>query len=535
LTTTGGFALPTIAEASAQKFQQFNDSIDTLDRALTDRLSFSLTGGNATATTAQVRQYQVIALSGAAVVGRTLTLPAVKRMLLVTLDSGSSQSVGLVRGASTVTIAPGQAAFLYLDGSASGLAAFGFGTVTGPTAYSLPIGSASTLGGYKVGTNLAVDAVTGVLSVDTTGLATSANLTAAINALVASAPGTLDTLNELAAALGNDANFAATVTTALAGKAPLASPGFTGTPTGPTGTAGAGGTQLATQAYADAAAGSAYTLPAASDTVRGGVKVATGTSGLVLTGDALTVDLALIAELTDLTPYAPKASPAFTGTPTAPTPATADDSTTLATTAHVHAVAAAAAGGVAYTLPAASDTVRGGVTVAASAGVKLVGDALSLDLDDLGATQGAVLYRSGSAWTVLAPGTAGQVLTTGGAAANPAWTSAPYDVTLFVEGLMTNAETVLRLAAPRAFTVPAGAAGSYAKAGTAATGSTTLTLYKGGVAFGTMVFAASGATATVTVASATSFAAGDVLSITGPATADAALADIAISLAGSRN
>lgn len=35
------------------------------------------------------------------------------------------------------------------------------------------------------------------------------------------APGALDTLNELAAALGDDANFAATVTTALAGKAPL--------------------------------------------------------------------------------------------------------------------------------------------------------------------------------------------------------------------------------------------------------------------------------------------------------------------------
>jgi hypothetical protein len=40
----------------------------------------------------------------------------------------------------------------------------------------------------------------------------------AINALVATAPGTLDTLNELAAALGNDANFATTITAALATK-----------------------------------------------------------------------------------------------------------------------------------------------------------------------------------------------------------------------------------------------------------------------------------------------------------------------------
>ncbi|WP_260468884.1 pyocin knob domain-containing protein, partial [Stutzerimonas stutzeri] len=44
---------------------------------------------------------------------------------------------------------------------------------------------------------------------------------AAIAALVNSSPGTLDTLNELAAALGNDPNFATTMATALAGKQPL--------------------------------------------------------------------------------------------------------------------------------------------------------------------------------------------------------------------------------------------------------------------------------------------------------------------------
>lgn len=43
-------------------------------------------------------------------------------------------------------------------------------------------------------------------------------IAAAIAALVASAPGVLDTLDEIAAALGDDANFAATMTTALAGK-----------------------------------------------------------------------------------------------------------------------------------------------------------------------------------------------------------------------------------------------------------------------------------------------------------------------------
>jgi len=63
--------------------------------------------------------------------------------------------------------------------------------------------------------------------------ATPADIQAAVTALIASAPGALDTLNELALALGNDPNFATTITNALAAKAPLASPAFTGTPTVP--------------------------------------------------------------------------------------------------------------------------------------------------------------------------------------------------------------------------------------------------------------------------------------------------------------
>ncbi|HBD4000425.1 TPA: phage tail protein [Escherichia coli] len=52
-------------------------------------------------------------------------------------------------------------------------------------------------------------------------LANTAFVKAAIAALVASSPKELDTLNELAAALGNDPNFATTMTNALAGKQPL--------------------------------------------------------------------------------------------------------------------------------------------------------------------------------------------------------------------------------------------------------------------------------------------------------------------------
>lgn len=64
---------------------------------------------------------------------------------------------------------------------------------------------------------------------------TDAEIDARVAALVDGAPEVLDTLTELAAALGDDPNFAATVANQLASKAPLASPTFTGTVTVPNG------------------------------------------------------------------------------------------------------------------------------------------------------------------------------------------------------------------------------------------------------------------------------------------------------------
>ena len=63
---------------------------------------------------------------------------------------------------------------------------------------------------------------------DTT-VANTAFVQQEIAALVASAPGTLNTLNELAAALGDDASFSTTVTDSIATKLPLAGGTMTGT------------------------------------------------------------------------------------------------------------------------------------------------------------------------------------------------------------------------------------------------------------------------------------------------------------------
>ena len=63
------------------------------------------------------------------------------------------------------------------------------------------------------------NAISAIPPVDLTGYATEAYVGTAVSNLVDSAPATLDTLNELSAALGDDANFATTVTTSIAAKA----------------------------------------------------------------------------------------------------------------------------------------------------------------------------------------------------------------------------------------------------------------------------------------------------------------------------
>jgi hypothetical protein len=80
------------------------------------------------------------------------------------------------------------------------------------------------------------DASKPVSTAQATAIATAkseaiSDATARVDALLTGAPAALNTLDELAAALGDDANFASTVTTSLGLKAPLASPTFTGTVT----------------------------------------------------------------------------------------------------------------------------------------------------------------------------------------------------------------------------------------------------------------------------------------------------------------
>lgn len=133
------------------------------------------------------------------------------------------------------------------------------------TAKSEAIAAAGTAADTKVSTAVAAltkssvglanvdntaDASKPVSAAQATAIATAkseaiADATSQVNALLTGAPAALNTLDELAAALGDDANFASTVTTSLATKAPLASPTFTGTVTvGAAGIVFSDGTQV---------------------------------------------------------------------------------------------------------------------------------------------------------------------------------------------------------------------------------------------------------------------------------------------------
>ena len=136
-------------------------------------------------------------------------------------------------------------------------------------------------------------APTAAVATNTTQIATTAFVRAEVAALVGSAGATLDTLGEIATALGNDANLSTTLTTSIGLKAPLASPTFTGTVTIPSGASISGFAPLASPTFT----GTPLSTTAAADT---------NTTQIATT--AYVVGQA----------YAKLASPTFTGTVTLP-------------------------------------------------------------------------------------------------------------------------------------------------------------------------------------------------------------------------
>lgn len=106
----------------------------------------------------------------------------------------------------------------------------------------------------------------------------------------------------------------------------------------------------------------------------------------------------------------------------------------------------------------------------------------------------------------------------------------------FAAGVMTANEIVGAYVAPVGFSIVAGTTGHVARAIVAPTASATLKVQKSSAGvltdIGTIAFGIGATVATVTITSATSFAVGDLVIVRAPASPDATLADVAVSIMG---
>jgi len=110
----------------------------------------------------------------------------------------------------------------------------------------------------------------------------------------------------------------------------------------------------------------------------------------------------------------------------------------------------------------------------------------------------------------------------------------PYDVHATFNGVPDSSLVLARVPIPRTTVFPAGLTGSYAKSEVAATATATFSILKNGANIGSIVWGAAATVATFTFSTQQTFAAGDVLKIVAPAVVDTTLADLGITLVGSR-
>lgn len=258
MTTTTNLAVTKIDSSQAQKEVTANEAFDVFDAALSE-ISIALPDGNytlSTSTSPQEWQYGIIKLTGALTANRNLICPTNKKAYTIVNATTGGYSITLkTSGGTGIAVPANKTAMLRCDGTnveeVSGVTT---GTVTSvdltPPAAGITVSGGPITGSGSITLTLADDlaalealASTGILErtgtstyalrvLDSDGAmaansatripAQSAVVTyvaAAVASLVASAPSTLDTLDEIAAALADDPNFATTMTTALGLKA----------------------------------------------------------------------------------------------------------------------------------------------------------------------------------------------------------------------------------------------------------------------------------------------------------------------------
>ena len=118
---SGALGITQIAATQNQKEVTANAALLRLDAALCATFDANVTAGNVTVTAAQMQQAILIRATNATVAGRLVTLPAVNRVIILHNPVANTQSVGFVRGTTTLTLTAGQTVIALVDGTANGL------------------------------------------------------------------------------------------------------------------------------------------------------------------------------------------------------------------------------------------------------------------------------------------------------------------------------------------------------------------------------------------------------------------------------
>ena len=164
--------LTQVSESQTNADAAINDKGGDIDAALTEIFTADCTTGDVTVTAAQYRRAVKISVTNVSV-PRALTLPAVKRAIIIDNVSANTDVVTITVGTTTIDLPKGDVGWFYTDGTTNGLQQIGAGSSGGESAIEFIIGD----GVNPVGTGIqgyisvpfACDITVGSLLADQTG------------------------------------------------------------------------------------------------------------------------------------------------------------------------------------------------------------------------------------------------------------------------------------------------------------------------------------------------------------------------------